>query len=128
MERGDRALTCNQEGATFYLLDQKVDYFMDVNLLRASPAAVVVMTGHLWLIQLVSHIHRKVLMEQSLKKSNKKKPMSCTFCKSSNELENEVFTTHQLKDSQSHVMCPILYILKCPKCGWSPYFVFKQPE
>ena len=49
---------------------------------------------------------QKFLMEQSLKKPNKKKPMSCAFCKSSNELE-------ELKDSQNHVMCPILYILKC---------------
>ena len=59
---------------------------------------------------------QKFLREQSLKKPNKKKPMSCAFCKSNNERE-DFYTTHQLKDSQNRVTCPILYILKCPKCG-----------
>ena len=40
----------------------------------------------------------------------------CVFCRNNGENE-AVYSTHQLKDAQGRVTCPVLYIYTCPICG-----------
>lgn len=42
----------------------------------------------------------------------------CVFCRNNGESE-AVYTTHQLKDAQGRITCPVLYIYTCPICGAS---------
>lgn len=40
----------------------------------------------------------------------------CVFCRNNGEPES-VYSSHQLKDPEGNVTCPILYIYTCPICG-----------
>jgi hypothetical protein len=45
-------------------------------------------------------------------------PMHCSFCENNGE-EKRVYMSHPLKDSLGKVVCPILRVYVCPKCGES---------
>lgn len=49
-------------------------------------------------------------------KKTRKLPTYCVFCKNNNESES-VYSTHVLKDPDGKVVCPALYIYKCPICN-----------
>jgi len=49
-------------------------------------------------------------------KKTRKLPTFCVFCKNNNESES-VYTSHVLKDPDNKVVCPALYIYKCPICN-----------
>ena len=40
----------------------------------------------------------------------------CVFCRNNGEAES-VYSSHQLKDPEGAVTCPVLYIYTCPICG-----------
>ncbi len=42
----------------------------------------------------------------------------CVFCRNNGESE-AVYTTHQLKNAQGQITCPVLYIYTCPICNAS---------
>jgi hypothetical protein len=44
--------------------------------------------------------------------------MRCSFCENNGECPS-VYMSHPLKDSLGKVVCPILRLYKCPKCGES---------
>merc|ERR1712106_16504 len=43
-------------------------------------------------------------------------PTFCVFCKNNNEPES-VYSSHVLKDTENKVVCPALYIYRCPICN-----------
>merc|ERR1712156_1154013 len=53
--------------------------------------------------------------KRPMRRSGKKLPTFCVFCKNNNESE-AVYTSHVLKDQEGRVVCPALYIYKCPIC------------
>ncbi|ELU06761.1 hypothetical protein CAPTEDRAFT_104663 [Capitella teleta] len=40
----------------------------------------------------------------------------CVFCRNNGEAE-ATYTSHQLKDADGKIVCPVLYIYTCPICG-----------
>ncbi|EDV22801.1 uncharacterized protein TRIADDRAFT_9546, partial [Trichoplax adhaerens] len=40
----------------------------------------------------------------------------CVFCRNNGEHE-DVYTSHQLKDADGKITCPILKAYTCPICG-----------
>ena len=63
---------------------------------------------------------RERVQRMKPKKSQKKSAMNkvCVFCRNNGEAES-VYSSHQLKDQEGHVTCPVLYIYTCPICGVS---------
>jgi len=57
----------------------------------------------------------KTLSKKKPKKT-RKLPSFCVFCKNNNEAES-VYSSHVLKDPDGKVVCPALYIYKCPICN-----------
>jgi len=47
--------------------------------------------------------------------TNRRRKM-CSFCKSNGESAS-VYTSHQLRDEQNDIECPVLMAYVCPKCG-----------
>ena len=63
---------------------------------------------------------RERVQRMKPKKSQKKSAMNkvCVFCRNNGEAES-VYSSHQLKDQEGQVTCPVLYIYTCPICGAS---------
>lgn len=63
---------------------------------------------------------RERVQRMKPKRSQKKSAMNkvCVFCRNNGEAES-VYSSHQLKDQEGHVTCPVLYIYTCPICGAS---------
>lgn len=47
---------------------------------------------------------------------SKQPKMECAFCKN-NPKDKELYKTHQLKDSNNRVICPVLLAYVCPNCN-----------
>ena len=66
--------------------------------------------------------HRERLQRSTGRRSQKRGSLGlatgkvCVFCRNNDEAET-VYTSHQLKDPEGNVTCPILYIYTCPICG-----------
>lgn len=63
---------------------------------------------------------RERLQRLKPKKPQKKTTAAkvCVFCRNNGEAE-AVYSSHQLKDPEGNVTCPVLYIYTCPICGAS---------
>jgi len=58
----------------------------------------------------------KTMQSKKKPKKTRKLPSFCVFCKNNNETES-VYSSHVLKDTDGKVVCPALYIYKCPICN-----------
>eukprot|EP00090_Calanus_glacialis_P014479 TRINITY_DN23276_c0_g1_i1.p1 TRINITY_DN23276_c0_g1~~TRINITY_DN23276_c0_g1_i1.p1 ORF type:complete len:246 (-),score=59.36 TRINITY_DN23276_c0_g1_i1:455-1192(-) len=58
----------------------------------------------------------KTMQGKKKAKKTRKLPAFCVFCKNNNESES-VYGSHVLKDPEGKVVCPALYIYKCPICN-----------
>lgn len=56
--------------------------------------------------------------QKNVNYKSKSPTLECSFCKKNGENE-EIYLSHNLKDSLGKLSCPILREFKCPKCGES---------
>ena len=69
--------------------------------------------------RLIEILRERERLQRSRPKKVQKKASTtkvCVFCRNNGEAET-VYSSHQLKDPEGNVTCPILYIYTCPICG-----------
>lgn len=82
---------------------------------KASSAVEDILTK----ASLIEILRERERLQRSRTKKLQKKPNAnkvCVFCRNNGEAET-VYTSHQLKDPEGNITCPILYIYTCPICG-----------
>ena len=88
---------------------------MGVGIQNASNAVEDILTK----ANLIEILRERERLQRSRTKKVQKKPNAsrvCVFCRNNGEAES-VYTSHQLKDPEGNITCPILYIYTCPICG-----------